>query len=177
MFHAYFPYDKSSREKVRKFVFIKGSSYMILAVVTIIELLIGSSNLVVPCLTIFITIMEAIQNIIQSKAEQFIETAEELMDDCKKNRSFYKEAEMLYIYCNEQIERLRVNTSPDLEQLVFEKIYDCLKYYSTANKFILTFNNYRELKCTYEDLQKALDEWKEDFQSYGVEIVKNPNYK
>ena len=91
-------------------------------------------------------------------------------------RSFLKEVEKLYIYCCEEIERLKGGHNPDLEQLVFEKVFDCLKYYKTANNFILTFNNYRKKECTYEDLQRALDEWKEEFQCFGEEIVKNPEY-
>lgn len=176
MCYAYFPSDKAGREKVRRFIFIKGISYIILAFVTIIELVVGSSDLMVPSLTIFIAIMEAVQNIIHVKVEQFNETVKEKQNQSKGDRGFLKESEKLYMYCYDQIVRLENNSSSDLEQLVFETVYDCLKYYGTANNFILVFNNYRKRKCTYADLQRALDEWKEDFQSYGTEIVKNPEY-
>lgn len=172
MHHAYYPFDKSSREKVRQFIMVKGISYGVLATATIIEMILGSSNLIVPCLTIYIAIMEAVQNIIQSKAERFNEDVKEKLEKCKQNKSFEKETEKLFVYCSTQIERLKYNTSSDLEQLVFEKVHDYLKYYTTANNFFLLFNKYRMKQCTYEDLQKALDDWKTQFECYGEEIVK-----
>lgn len=175
MTNAYFPYDKTSRKKVRRFSYCKGILYGVLAMVTVVdEFFLNASYSLVPYLTIYIAIMEAVQNVIQSKAEEFLEKANEKLHTCQKNKSFKKESEMLYIYCYQQISRLESGRNPDLERLIYEKVYDCLKYYTLADDFMSKFDDYRNEKCGYAELLKALDDWEEDFEMYGIEVVKNP---
>lgn len=178
MINAYFPYDKVSRSKTRKFSYCKGILYGVLALVTLVdEFVFKSSNSLVPYLSIYIAIMEAVQNVVQSKADEFLEDVNEKLRSCQKNRTFKKDSEKLYIYCYQQISRLKSGRDPEMEQLVFEKVYDCLKYYASANNFLAIFKDYREKKCNYSELLKALEDWEEKFQAYGIEVVNNPEYE
>lgn len=178
MINAYFPYDKVSRSKTRKFNYCKGIIYGALAIFTLVdEFVLESSYSLVPYLSIYIAIMESIQNIVQSKADEFLENVNERLRSYQKSRTFKMESEHLYIYCYQEISRLESERNPDLEQLVFEKVYDCLKYYSSANNFLSVFKGYREKRYNYSELLKALSDWEQEFEIYGIEVVKNPEYE
>lgn len=178
MINAYFPYDKVSRSKTRKFIYCKGIIYGALAIFTLLdEFVLESSYSLVPYLSIYIAIMESIQNIVQSKADEFLENVNERLRSYQKSRTFKMESEHLYIYCYQEISRLESERNPDLEQLVFEKVYDCLKYYSSANNFLSVFKGYREKRYNYSELLKALSDWEQEFEIYGIEVVKNPEYE
>lgn len=177
MSNAFYPNDKNSREKIRNFIFIKGIFYFLIAILTFLEEIVNNNNYSMLVLfTICVSIFETSQNIIQIKADNFIEKANRKLKDASTKDCTLKNIEKLYMYCSEQLDFIRREPTEDREQLVYEKIYDYLKYYKISNEFFNKFNEYRNRKCDLDEVYNALDRWKNDMDYYALEIVKLPEY-
>ncbi len=170
--HYFYKGDKD-KEMVRKFIITKGKIYFVLAVALFCYDGIYKKDLTLTTLlTICLAIFETAQNIMQAKAEGYWENANKIMKNTVM--SDMKKVEILYRYCNQKMELLRTNATISNRKLIYEQIYDYLKYYQEANEFLETFRLYIDRKKELEDVIKAEDQWFENFQSECIEVVKLP---
>ncbi len=173
----FFVKDKESKRKMRKFIYIKGILYFILAVSSMVyDLLINQNFSPATVLTICIAILETVQNIVTVKSEQYHEKADELMEKCNSEKhSHLKDVEKIFVYCSEKLEPLkRPHATLDDKKLAYEQIHDYLKYYLCANKFFVTFDRYMKNQCDIQAVNDSLCEVKKNLEMYATEIVKTP---
>ena len=168
-----------SKDKATKYTFIKtkGLLYAVLALLSfVIEFCIDGNCSPIILLTICIAGFEATHILIELKVEKYDEYAKKYIEKyTKTNDSNLKKIEKVFIYCTEKLEPLKKKEVPiDSKQLAYEQIHDYLKYYYSANAFFEKFNAYMDNKCTIEDVDQALCEWKEFFEMYGTDIIKLP---
>ena len=102
----YFYYSKESKNHTFSFIIVKGTLYLVLAIMTFIYTFFTDDSLqIVALATICIALFEAIQNIIQGKAEKFKMKANELLE--QKEMGNLKKIEFLDEFCREKLETLR----------------------------------------------------------------------
>lgn len=170
--HFFYKGD-TDKKIIRKFIITKGFFYLVLAVAIIIYDGIYKVDLsITSLLTICLAIFETAQNIMQAKAEGYFEKVNKIMKNIEMGD--IKKVEILYRYCNQKMELLRTNATISNKKLIYEQIYDYLKYYQEAKEFLETFRLYIVGKKELEDVIKAESLWYEDFKYECIEIVKLP---
>lgn len=170
----YYYYGEESKKRTWNFIVIKGVLYLFLAIVTMIFTFWGEeSSKLVGMSSVCIALFEASQNILQGKAEKFkmkmdLELKERKMGDLRK-------IELLEMFCREKLETLEGNNSSANKQLIYEQLYDYLKYYEGANKLFIAYKEYEEGKKNLDNILDIENAFFEDFKMECIEIVKMPN--
>ncbi len=169
----YFYKGEKDKEIVRKFITTKGIFYFALAVtVFCYDGLCKKDLTLTTLLTICLAIFETAQNIMQAKEEGYFEKANKLLKNIEIGD--IKKIEILHRFCIQKIDLLESNASISKRKLIYEQIYDYLKYYEEAKEFLDLFKLYIESKKELEDIIKSESEWFENFKYECIEVVKLP---
>lgn len=169
----YFYYSKESKNHTFNFIIVKGILYLVLAIMTLIYTFFTDDSLKIGAVaTICIALFEAIQNIIQGKAEKFKMKANELLE--QQEMGVLKKIEFLDEFCREKLETLRRDATLANKKLVYEQIYDYLKYYEDAESFLAIFRMFINGEKTLDDVCTAETDFYGEFKNSCIEVVKVP---
>lgn len=174
-----FPRDPKSEERVRQYIFIKGIVYLILAFgITIYDLAIRHSYSPTTLLTICISLFEGFQILAQELAYRNQKKADAIVKEYQRQTDpFLKNVEKLFGYCSAQLASIRDSHETVVaKQLAYEQVYDYLKYYYCANRFLELFKKYINGVGELTDIDVALCELKADLELTVTTIVKIPKY-
>lgn len=169
-------HDKKSKKETHLFQQIKGALYFVMSVIALIyDLILNDQSTLTLLFTICIAIFESVQLFAQvygqKKKEREITLLNQIhpMDD-------YKKIEILYRFCNEQLEFIRKNgEGKDARILAYEQVYDYFKYYACSQLFLRIFKDYVKGLVTIHAVEDALDQWKVDLEMSCIQIVKIPD--
>ena len=180
MSSAYFPEDKREKETLRKYTECKGICYGVLILFTILyDCFIKENNSPTLFVTLCIACFEMCQCIVQAKADKYNNKIMEEMECNKKinEKNMVIQSDHLKKFAIQKIGLLYENVQSDyFTQPIYEELKDYFKYYSSANVFMNTVENFIQNPKEYskEELEKTLDSCIDDITCFETEIVKIP---
>ena len=169
----YFFWDKESEDTINEFMITKGKLYIVLCIVSLVFTFIVEDiyNIII-MVTVYIAIFEGIQSILSAKANKYKSDVGEKLKNHK--RGMLKEIELLDQYCRIKLAELEQNSTSENAHLIYEEVYEYLKYYFEAKEFLNALHECKNGKIDMKKLYSLEDAFIEEFKWSCIRTVKMP---